>query len=205
MSYGYPGPEGQQPPQGQPQWGQQQPPAPPGWQQPPTGPGWGGPPPPRNSSAGKIIGFSCLGVVAVFVVLIVIVLAVGGGDSGSPKGGSTPTSDKSSTGRSSAPAKETVAGVPDGPEGDVRITSCKVDATTSWPSAELLITNRSSKTSNYAVSVEFVDASGKRLGDAFTATNNLAPGQKAQETAQGLDTIKAKIKCRVTEVTRYAS
>ncbi|MFI1360434.1 FxLYD domain-containing protein [Streptomyces sp. NPDC020898] len=80
-----------------------------------------------------------------------------------------------------------------------------MDATTSWPSAELLITNRSSKTSNYIVNVEFVDASGKRLGEAFTATNNLAPRQQAEETAQGLDSINVKIKCRVTEVTRYAS
>lgn len=202
MSYGYPGPGGQQ--QGQPQWGQQ-PPPPPGWQQPQGGPGWGGPPPPRKSSAGKIIGFSCLGVFAVFVVLIAVGLTMGGGDSGSSKGGSATVADKPSTGRSSAPAKETAAGVPDGPKGDVRITACKVDATTSWPSAELLITNRSSKTSNYMVSVEFVDASGKRLADAFTATNNLAPGQQAEETAQGLATIKAKIKCQVTEVTRYAS
>ncbi|GAA3855194.1 hypothetical protein [Streptomyces lannensis] len=68
--YGYP----QQP-------GQQQP----GW----AGPGapqqmWGAPPPqpPKKSSAGKIIGFGCLGVVALFVVIgIVAALAGGGSDS----------------------------------------------------------------------------------------------------------------------------
>ncbi len=130
---------------------------------------------------------------AVFVVLIAIVLAASGGDSGSSKG------------KSSASAKEIEADVPNGPEGDVKITSCKVDETTSWPSAELLITNRSSKTSDYYVSVEFVDTSGKRIGEAFMAIDNLVPGQKAEETAQGLDTIKVKIKCRVTDVTRYAS
>ncbi|WP_326722915.1 FxLYD domain-containing protein [Streptomyces sp. NBC_00243] len=87
----------------------------------------------------------------------------------------------------------------------MKITKCEVDSTTSWPAAELLITNRSSKESNYVVSIEFVDSSGKRLGEASAWTSNLAPGQKAEQTAQGLDRITAKIECKVTEVTRWAS
>ncbi|MEU1596223.1 hypothetical protein ABZ468_26025 [Streptomyces sp. NPDC005708] len=67
--YGYP----QQP-------GQQQP----GW----AGPGapqqqqWGMPPqPPKKSKTGKIIGFGCLGVVALFVIIGIAAAAAGGGDS----------------------------------------------------------------------------------------------------------------------------
>ncbi|MFI9168331.1 FxLYD domain-containing protein [Streptomyces lincolnensis] len=90
-----------------------------------------------------------------------------------------------------------------GPEGDVKITQCEVDSLTTWASAEVTITNSTEQTASYVVSVEFVDSSGKRVGDALAATENLAPGQEAEETAQGLDTIKGKIDCKVTEVTRY--
>ncbi|MFJ7169382.1 FxLYD domain-containing protein [Streptomyces globosus] len=80
-----------------------------------------------------------------------------------------------------------------------------MNSSTDWAEAELLVTNRSSKTSSYWVQVEFVDSSGTRLGDAFTTVPDLAPGQRAKATAQGLDTITAKITCRLTDVTRYAS
>ncbi|MGW0751352.1 hypothetical protein ACWD3L_18055, partial [Streptomyces sp. NPDC002587] len=60
MSNQFPPPPGQQPP--------------PGYGYPPPGqpqPGHGYPPPPqpKKSSAGKIVGFSCLGVVGVVVLL----------------------------------------------------------------------------------------------------------------------------------------
>ncbi|MEV7243130.1 hypothetical protein AB0N92_18050 [Streptomyces sp. NPDC093248] len=102
----------QQPPQ--PGWnGQQQPGQPPaGW----AGPGapqqmWGPPQPPKKSSAGKIIGFGCLGVVALFVVLGVIGAALSGGsdstdhsskDKAVSAAGSEPKADQSEK----APAKE---------------------------------------------------------------------------------------------------
>ncbi|MGW3413025.1 FxLYD domain-containing protein [Streptomyces sp. NPDC000888] len=183
MSYGSPGP-GDQQGQGQ---GQQQ----------PTGPGWGAPPPPRppTRNTGKIVGFGCLGVLLLFVVLGVIGLVFGSGDD-SPKDSGAVVEESTSK----ATPKET-----SGPEGDVKITKCEVDSTTSWPAAELLITNRSSKESTYFVNVEFVDNSGKRLGEASAGTSNLAPGQKAEETAQGLNEISVKIECKVTEVTRWAS
>ncbi|MFF1682008.1 FxLYD domain-containing protein [Streptomyces sp. NPDC058256] len=181
MSYGSPGPGDQQ---GQ---GQQQ----------PTGPGWGAPPPPRppTRNTGKIVGFGCLGVLLLFVVLGVIGLVFGSGDD-SPKDSGAVVEESTSK----ATPKET-----SGPEGDVKITKCEVDSTTSWPAAELLITNRSSKESTYFVNVEFVDNSGKRLGEASAGASNLAPGQKAEETAQGLNEISVKIECKVTEVTRWAS
>ncbi|MER7516679.1 FxLYD domain-containing protein [Streptomyces sp. NPDC126499] len=167
----------------------------PGWGAPP--PGQGGPPPPRRRSTGKIIGFSCLGVLALVVVLIIAVVAIGGDDDEPDR---TPTSPAATreTRASERPQEE-------GPEGDVRITACAVDSATKWADAELLITNRSSKTSNYLVQVEFVDASGRRLDEATAATSNLAPGQQSKVTAQGLAQITAKITCRITDVTRYAS
>ncbi|CAM5429902.1 hypothetical protein SALBM311S_06993 [Streptomyces alboniger] len=230
MSYGYPGPgDAQQPPPQQPppgqwqppgqQWqqpgpGWQQPPPPPGWQQP--GPGWGGPPP-RKSNTGLIVGLILGGAVIVLVGLGVIgVMAVS--DDSSKDGGSAARSTASdqSTAEEGNPkeapaeksATEEPAGEPaeeSGAEGDVKITGCEVDSLTTWASAEVLITNRTSKKADYIINVEFVNSSGKRLGVALAAVNSLAPGQKSEETAQGLDTIKGEIECKVTEVTRYLS
>ena len=191
MSYGYPG-QGEQQGQGRQGWGQQ----------PPPPPGWGTPPQPPKRNKGKIVGFGCLGVFLLFLVLGVIGLVVGsGGDSSKDSGAVV---EESTAKESSAPAKETPRDV-SGPEGDVKITKCEVDPLTSWASAELLITNRSSKESNYIVSVEFVDNSGKRLDEAAAVTSNLASGQKSEQTAQGLTTLSGKIECKVTEVTRWAS
>ncbi|MGW2016489.1 FxLYD domain-containing protein [Streptomyces sp. NPDC001927] len=158
----------------------------PGWGRPQ--PGGGGEPPRRGRSTGKIIGFSCLGLIAVAVALIAAVtLTVGDDDPErrAPTNSATPTAD--------------------GPRGDVRIASCEVDLVTKWPSAELLITNRSSKTSNYMVQVEFVDAANKRLSEAYAATNNVAPGQQSRVKAQSLDQVAVKISCRVSDVSRFAS
>ncbi|MGW3034944.1 hypothetical protein ACWDCB_27500 [Streptomyces sp. NPDC001178] len=70
----------------QPGWnGPQQPGQPQPWGGPQQG--WGAPPqPPKKSSAGKIIGFGCLGFVAVLVLIGIIGAVAGGGsDSKSDK------------------------------------------------------------------------------------------------------------------------
>ncbi|MGW6564806.1 FxLYD domain-containing protein [Streptomyces sp. NPDC054975] len=170
----------------------------PGWGTPPAG--QGAPPPPRKGRTGKILGLSCLGVL-VLIVVVVAALAASGGDDEPDR---TPTSPAT---RPTA-GEMTASGQPeegDGPRGDVRIRACEVDPVTKWAGAELLITNRSSKASNYIVQVEFVDASGRRLSEAVAATNNLAPGQQSEVTAQGLDQITTKVTCRITDVTRFAS
>ncbi|MFD7996852.1 hypothetical protein [Streptomyces mexicanus] len=48
---------------------------------------WGAPPPqpPKKRSAGKIVGFGCLGVVALFVVIGIIAALAGGGSSNDDK------------------------------------------------------------------------------------------------------------------------
>ncbi|MFJ3203763.1 FxLYD domain-containing protein [Streptomyces sp. NPDC086989] len=155
-------------------------------------------PPPKKVGAGKIVGFSCLGIVGLVVISAVAGLA----GSSDPKKEAAPPA---AAGVGAAPSPVAKAAPPGGAEGDVQIKTCEVDPSLGWAKAGLTITNRSSKTSNYMVQVEFVDASGTRLGDALAATNNLAPGQSAQNTAQGLDQIKSKITCKVTKVTRYAS
>lgn len=88
---------------------------------------------------------------------------------------------------------------------DVEITSCVVDAVLHWPSAELKITNHSSKASNYMVQVEFLDATGTRIAEGLAATNGLAPGQASVQKAQGASEAKGKVSCKVIDVTRYAA
>ncbi|MCX4234702.1 hypothetical protein [Streptomyces ortus] len=59
----------------------QQHPQQPGWGQPPQQPGWGTPPPPpKKNSAGKIIGFGCVGVFSLFVILGIFSWALGSDD-----------------------------------------------------------------------------------------------------------------------------
>ncbi|MET9881318.1 hypothetical protein ABZZ36_43125 [Actinacidiphila glaucinigra] len=171
-----------------------------GWQRQP---GWAGPPPqqPRKSNAGKIIGFGCFGVIVLVVIIVIIavlaVLASSGGDTSPKPGASKATTDKGE--KSSSDSNKA------GPTGDVKIDSCEVDKALYWPSAKLTITNRSSKTSNYMISLEFVDSSGTRISEGYAASNNLGPGKVAKETVQGTSDAKGEITCRITEVQRYAS
>ncbi|MFI9169044.1 FxLYD domain-containing protein [Streptomyces lincolnensis] len=151
---------------------------------------------------GRIAGFGCLGIVLVLGILIAIGLAVddGAGEGGRSKDGGSVAEEPVREQDRDPPAPARGGAV-----GDVKVTKCAVDPVTEWPAAGLLITNRSSKTSDYTVDVEFLDRSGKRLGDGIGATRKLAPGQQADVTAQGLVRITEAITCRVTDVTRYAS
>lgn len=89
---------------------------------------------------------------------------------------------------------------------DVTVESCIKDGATGWPHANLTIKNNSSKTSDYSVQVEFVDADGDRLDESMAASNNVAPGQKVETKAQGLSEVSGSgIKCKITSVTRTAS
>ncbi|THA82750.1 DUF4352 domain-containing protein [Streptomyces sp. A0592] len=67
-------------------------------------PGYGYPPPPqpKKNSAGKIIGFGCLGIVGLFVLLAIVGALIG--DSGDSKADSKPTPPAAAA-PSSAPAK----------------------------------------------------------------------------------------------------
>ncbi|NEC67377.1 DUF4352 domain-containing protein [Streptomyces sp. SID9727] len=71
----------------------------PGWGQQPTQPGWGPQPPAPKKSTGKIIGFGCLGIIVLFVLIgIIAAIATSGDDS---KKDSPPTKEPAA----SAPAE----------------------------------------------------------------------------------------------------
>ncbi|WP_331747544.1 FxLYD domain-containing protein (plasmid) [Streptomyces sp. NBC_00853] len=178
---------------------------PPGQQAPP---GYGYPPPqPKKTPVGKVLGFGCLGIVGL-VLIIGIAGSLGRGNDDTAEKASGPPQTTASSKAAEAPTVKAPAWQPASPAGaeaDVKITGCEVNSATKWAKAHLTITNGSSKRSNYMISVEFVNKAGTRMGDAIAASNNLAPGQAAEETAQGLDQITGEIMCKVTKVTRYAS
>lgn len=136
--------------------------------------------------------YGLLGVVVLVVVVTAIALMAGGKSDEGP-------------GPRKSPQQEQTSPTLTGPRADVEITKCSVLDAVRWPTAELRITNQSSKASNYWVDVEFLDAKGERISEGFAATNNLAPDRVANETATGTREATGTVTCRVTDVTRYAS
>ncbi|CAL9352813.1 FxLYD domain-containing protein [Streptomyces pilosus] len=138
-------------------------------------------------------------LVAAGAVLLVGGVAVGcdGGTSSSGAGETSAAKGSDKSGAAASKANE--------PEDDVELTKCGTDDSGMFPQAELTVTNRSSKTSNYLISVEFTDEAGTRKGEGTAALNNLAPDQRAEEKAVGLSDAPSGLKCKITKVTRYAS
>lgn len=91
------------------------------------------------------------------------------------------------------------------PTADVRVTDCAVDGGLGLPAAGLTVTNHSSRTSEYAISVEFTDTAGNRLTVTAAAVADLGPGHTARQTARGVRRIHGPVECRVMRVERIAA
>ncbi|MDQ8705119.1 hypothetical protein RCO28_21860 [Streptomyces sp. LHD-70] len=182
------------------------PPPPPDRGTPRGGPRWGQPPPPKRSGTGRVRALLrvllrvLLGIAA--VVIAIGVIAVVTGDGGGDEPPRTP------------PRQEQQTPPVTGPRADVEITSCTVPHSTRRPTAELRITNHSSKPSDYVIGIEFVDAGdagdagdarGERVAEGFVTTHHLAPGQVARKSATGFEEADGPVKCRITDVSRHAS
>lgn len=172
-------------------------------------PGWGGPQqqgygaqpfppqPPKKSSAGKIIGFGCLGVVALFV-LIGIIGAIA--SSGSPNG-DTPSATKSSApapaaSQKSGPASESKPAQKAAP---VKVTAKKAAFSKSvladgsnYTSVAVTITNNSGKQiSVNPLYFTITDTGGTKhtaelgVDDKQLDTVDLAPGENVSGTITG--------------------
>ncbi|MEU9193103.1 hypothetical protein [Streptomyces hundungensis] len=136
----------------------------------------------------------CLSAVVLIVVIIVVIaLFVSGSDD--KKTPPSPTGTNSGV-------RSTEGAHP--PAADVTITSCDLDSA-SFAQARLQIVNHSSKSSNYLVSVEFTNSNGTRVGEGTAIENDLAPGEKAQDTATSPVEGTSGVTCKVTSVDRYAA
>lgn len=168
---------------------------PPGWEPPPgwVPPGYG--PPPKKKT--HKLRWALLGLLALFVVIGIANAAGGGGGGGGGKSSSTTPAVQSSSSSSSKPLQHA---------SDVVVTSCVPDSV-GYAAAKVVVTNTSSKASNYAVTVTFETAGGAtQVGTGLATVDGLLPGQKSvPQDVSSLQTAPAGYTCRVTDVTRYAA
>jgi hypothetical protein len=127
--------------------------------------------------------------------------------SSTTSGSSSPTT--AATPNATTAPTPTTAPPPKGAKADVTITKC-APSSNEFLGAEatLSITNHSSKTSNYLITVAFDSPDGAtQLDTGNAAVQNLAPSQTTTETASSLksETRSQHFVCKVADVTRYAS
>ncbi|MFE3627448.1 DUF4352 domain-containing protein [Streptomyces goshikiensis] len=166
--------------------------------QPQPGYGYPPPPPPKKSSAGKIVGFSCLGVVGVVVLLGIVAAVVGGGDGGDAATGA----DKPAAAASSDAAKGSGAKpAPAAPEkkAAVSVVAKKAEFKKSviadgsaYTSVAVTVTNNSSKPIDVnPLYFTITDTSGTKHMAELAADENqiatveLAPGENITGSVTG--------------------
>ncbi|MGW2343782.1 FxLYD domain-containing protein [Streptomyces sp. NPDC001661] len=91
------------------------------------------------------------------------------------------------------------------PKNDIELGSVTTDALGS-AQVNVTITNNSSKTSDYWVEVEFLDANGKRIDTGVASENAVAAGQEVDSQAVGLEQVPdGTITAKVLTVDRFAT
>ena len=86
---------------------------------------------------------------------------------------------------------------------DVKLSTCDVDAKTGWPRATMVVTNSSAVRASYLITISFQSDDGTTLyNSAQTSVADLAPGQKADTVAEGLDAAPRTFTCAVASVHR---
>jgi hypothetical protein len=173
---------------------------------PPPGqpqPGYGYPPPPqpKKNNVGKIIGFGCLGVVGLFVLLAVVGALIGGGKDDKAKEPAAPAA------ASSAPAKAPDA-KPAEPEKKAAVTVVAKKAEfkktilaqdDGYTSVSVTVTNNSSKAINVnPLYFAITDTNGTKHNAALgvdkdqIGTVELAPGENVTGAVTGKGSWTAK-------------
>lgn len=193
-----PGQPGQQP---QPGYGYPQPGQP---QQPGQQPGWGyptPPPQPKKNSTGKIIGFGCLGIVGLFVILGIAGALMGG------ESGDKTAKDPAPAAAASQPAKAPEAKQSAAPEkkSPISVVAKKaafkpsIIAQGDYTSVSVTITNNSKKTiSVNPLFFAITDSSGTKHAAELAADENqidtvdLAPGENVTGAITGKGKFTAK-------------
>ncbi|GHB38717.1 hypothetical protein GCM10010347_05240 [Streptomyces cirratus] len=169
----------------------------------PPQPGYGYPPPPapRKSNAGKIVGFSCLGVVGVVVLLGVIGALITGGD-----GQKSPA--RPAAAAASQPAKAPEVQPSKAPEEkqSVTVTAQKTAFKASvlaqgdgYTSVSVTVTNNSTKSINVnPLYFTITDTNGTKHAAQLAADENqidtveLAPGENITGAVTGKGSFTAK-------------
>jgi hypothetical protein len=89
---------------------------------------------------------------------------------------------------------------------DVKVKTCANEPTLNIGQPVVTVTNHTSKTSNYLITITVTTADRKtQIDTANAAVNNLEPGQTTDAQAVMGKAIPAGAVCKVAEVTRFAS
>lgn len=91
---------------------------------------------------------------------------------------------------------------------DVKVTACAADPTTGWADAKVVVTNHSSKSSNYVITIAFESKDGKtQIGTGAVIVQNLLPGQSSSpQDANSLQAAPAGgYVCKISDAQRNAA
>ncbi len=142
------------------------------------------------------------GIGALIVIAIVASIASSGGKSGN--GTASPVG--ASSGAPAATSSPKAAGAIAHSE-DIAISTCAADEL-GYANSKVVITNHSSKPSNYIVTIAMDTPDGKtQIGTGNAVVNNLAPGQAsaAQDANTLMKAPAGGYVCKLASVTRYSS
>jgi hypothetical protein len=125
------------------------------------------------------------------LALVVAALLVACGDQNIGESGPDPITDSGNTDNP--------------PAADVVLDVCGPHDATNWAVASGTITNHSSGTSDYVVTVEFVDPAGVRYTTGSFAAQAVAADQTIEWEGLGLEEFRQGTTCDLVEVQRWAS
>lgn len=177
------------------------------YQQPQPGqpqqPGWGQQPPPapKKGKTGKIIGFGCLGIVGLFILIAIIAAVASGGDDSPESSTTKPTTTQGDT-KKDEPKKEEESAK----KAPVAVTAKQVDFKKSilaegddYTSVQVTITNNSKNDLDInPLYVTITDTSGSKhtaelgVDEDQLDTVKLAPGENVTGTITGKGKFDAK-------------
>lgn len=109
------------------------------------------------------------------------------------------------TERANQAAKDALKGV--GGRGnamsDVSMTGKPRSETGGVLASVVTFTNRTDKTADFAVQVDFLDSSGKAVETRYVGTQDLAPGKRAQRYAISHEPAEPKLSAKLVKAQRY--
>ncbi|WP_329308311.1 DUF4352 domain-containing protein [Streptomyces microflavus] len=176
------------------------------YQQPQPGqpqqPGWGQQPPPApKKKTGKIIGFGCLGIVSLFILIAIIAAVASGGDDGNESSTTPPAATQGDTKKGEPKKEEEPA-----KKAPVTVTAKQVDFKKSiladgddYTSVQVTITNNSKNDLDInPLYVTITDTNGSKhtaelgVDEDQLDTVTLTPGENVTGTITGKGTFDAK-------------
>ncbi|MER5253490.1 MULTISPECIES: hypothetical protein [unclassified Streptomyces] len=86
---------------------------------------------------------------------------------------------------------------------DVSMTGKPRSETGGVLASVVTFTNRTDKTADFAVQVDFVDSSGKTVETRYVGTENLEPGKRAQRYAISHEPPEPKLSAKLVKAQRY--